>query len=65
MERYEISRAEYSKALTESSDDGYLAHLVNDFIITHDGRVVARLGLDKQPGNVYVIRDRFKLFSSL
>ena len=51
MDRYEISMADYSKALSEASDAGYRAHLVNDFTITPDGRVLPRLAITQ-------IRDR-------
>ena len=65
MSHYEITLDQYSKALAEASDSSYLAHLVNDYRIMPDGKVIARWNVDKTPADVYVIRDRFKLFSSL
>lgn len=65
MSHYEITLDQYSKALAEASDSNYLAHLVNDYKIMPDGKVLARWSIDKTPTNTYVIRDRFKLFSSL
>ena len=65
MSHYEITIDEYSKALSEATDSAYLAHLVTDFRIMPDGKVIARWDVDKTPADVYVIRDRFKLFSSL
>ena len=70
MEAYTISIEQYRGALSEAMsektiDSGYIAHLVNDYRIMHDGKVIARWSVDKSATNCYVIRDRFKLFSNL
>ena len=70
MSHYEITIEEYRAALTEAMespviDSDYVAHLANDYRILDNGKVIARWTVDKVPGNCYVIRDRFKLFSSL
>ena len=55
MDRYEIPMADYIKALSEASDAGYRAHLVNDFTVTPDGRVLAKLHLDKRDDRDYIL----------
>ena len=70
MTNYEITIEQYRGALREAMsqdkiDSAYVAHLVNDYRIMNDGKVIARWSVDKSKTNCYVIRDRFKLFSSL
>jgi len=63
--KFEISIDEYGKALANATDSAYLAHLVNDYKIMPDGKVIARWSIDKSQDDCYIIRDRFALFSSL
>ena len=70
MTNYEITIEQYRGALREAMsqdkiDSAYVAHLVNDYRIMNDGKVIARWSIDKSKTNVYTIRDRFRLFSSL
>ena len=43
MNHFEISLADYQRALVETTDQGYLRHLQQDFVITVDGRVLPRI----------------------
>lgn len=64
MDRFTLSMEEYSKALSEA-EAGYLQHLVNDFTLTPDGKVIAKLSSHVDQQGRYIIRDRSALFSSL
>jgi len=55
MERYTLTIEEYRKALSEATDTGYRAHLVNDFVITPDGRVMPKLTIAKHDERDYAI----------